>query len=458
MAEEDLPDEEDDEDSPDDETEEDGEDLPDDDDSADDDSSAGDDDFPDDFPDDFDFDEDEDEDGGGDKKRWIIIGASAFAGLLLLAGGGYLLFSGDSGEAPKSNIPVVSLDLPPKAGRGGGRSLNAMARNPGAAGKPARGGLNALSRNPNAGKRRIMGKGGGTPPSRATAAPGGALVLPSVTAASFSQLPAQAKVVALTPAPDKGVSEPGPQGALPKIGADGRKPWRVYARPFKARPGEARIAIVVTGLGLSQAATRAAIDKMPAAVTLAFDPYAGDLDKWFAEARKAGHETLLSLPLEPADYPISDPGPDALKTNLTAEQNVEKLEYILGLATGYVGVAEMMGSRMVASELAFKPIMEAMSKRGILYLGSRLTRQSRAESLSRKFRMPFAEIDLVIDQEISERAIDAQLTKLAQIARNRYFAVAAAEAYPLTLRRLAAWMSGLSAKKLALAPVSAVAK
>ncbi len=451
------------------------EDLPDDADDAEE-VSAEDGDDVEDFPDDadFDFDEDEDEEGAGsEKKRWMIIGSSAVVGLLVLAGGGYWLFSGEGGEEPKYNIPVVKLDLPPRRGGGlgaGRRSLNALARNPGAANKPTggrrrAGGLNALVRDPSATKGRDPGKEGATPaptglppaPS-AGRAPGGALVLPSATADAFSRLPTLLKIAALAPAPDKGVSEPGAQGTLPKIGADGRKPWQVYARPFQGLPGQARIAIVITGLGLSQASTRAAIDKLPAGVTLAFNPYARDLERWLAEARKAGHETLLSLPLEPVDFPISDPGPDALRTDLSAKQNLEKLEYILGLATGYVGVAEMMGSRMAASELAFKPILEALSKRGVLYLGSRLLRQSRAESLSRRFGMPYAGIDLVIDRVVSKRAIDAQLDKLEKIARQRASAVATAEPYPLTLGRLAAWLSTLPNKKLGLAPVSALAK
>ncbi|CAN0567483.1 unnamed protein product, partial [Laminaria digitata] len=35
----------------------------------------------------------------------------------------------------------------------------------------------------------------------------------------------------LRPAPDPGLVEPSAQGPLPRIGLDGREPWKVYARP-----------------------------------------------------------------------------------------------------------------------------------------------------------------------------------------------------------------------------------
>src|SRR3546814_2917386 len=54
-----------------------------------------------------------------------------------------------------------------------------------------------------------------------------------------------------------------------------------------------RIAVVLTGLGLSDSATAAAIEELPSAVTLSFSPYARDLERWIALARARGHEVML---------------------------------------------------------------------------------------------------------------------------------------------------------------------
>ena len=76
------------------------------------------------------------------------------------------------------------------------------------------------------------------------------------------------------------------QGPLPRVGEDGRQPWQVYARPFDQNDARPRIAVIVTGLGLSAAATEAAIKLLPGAVTLAFDPYAPGLEAWIVMARQ----------------------------------------------------------------------------------------------------------------------------------------------------------------------------
>ena len=72
---------------------------------------------------------------------------------------------------------------------------------------------------------------------------------------------------------------------MPRIADDGRKPMTAYAAP--RRGGKFRIAIVVSGLGISAKATAAALASLPAGVTLGFAPYAGDVQHWVAEARAA---------------------------------------------------------------------------------------------------------------------------------------------------------------------------
>ncbi len=98
------------------------------------------------------------------------------------------------------------------------------------------------------------------------------------------------------------------QGPLPRIADDGRRPMTAYAGAVSASP-RVKIAIVVSGLGLSASATQSALAGLPGAVTLGFAPYAGDVADWVAKARAKGHEVLLEIPMEPFDFPDSDPAP-----------------------------------------------------------------------------------------------------------------------------------------------------
>jgi uncharacterized protein len=258
--------------------------------------------------------------------------------------------------------------------------------------------------------------------------------------------------------PDPALIEKSSAGPLPVIAPDGRKPWQVYARPFDGSDHRARIAVLIVGLGLSGAASDAAINDLPGAVTLVFNPYAPHLDDWIARARAAGHEVLLSLPMEPTDYPRVDPGPETLLTSLDARQNLERLQWVLTRVTGYVGVVSSAGSRFTTSKGDLLPIFDEIHKRGLMFVDSRTTDQSVAASLAKSIGVPSAVSDVVLDQQASRDAIDQRLQQLETLAHRNGVAVGiTSDVYPVGIERIAVWIPGLAQKGLVLAPVSATA-
>ena len=94
--------------------------------------------------------------------------------------------------------------------------------------------------------------------------------------------------------------------------------------------------------------------KLPGAVTFAFQPYGPDVEALATKARADGHELLLQTPMEPFDYPDNDPGPQTLLTTLPAEQNLDRLTWLMSRFQGYVGIANQMGARFTSSEAAPK--------------------------------------------------------------------------------------------------------
>lgn len=267
-----------------------------------------------------------------------------------------------------------------------------------------------------------------------------------------------AKPEPLVPAPDAALVKKGNDAPLPAIGADGRKPWQVYARPFDRADRRPRIAVMIVGLGLSGAATEAAINGLPGAVTLVFNPYAPRLGEWIERARAAGHEVLLSLPMEPANYPRVDPGPQTLLTSLDARQNLDRLQWVLSRVTGYVGVVSAAGSRFTTSKADLLPVLDAIKGRGLMFVDSRTTHQSVAGELAKSIGLPRTTSDLVLDQQASRDAIDQRLQQLETVARQSGVAVGiTGDVYPVTIERLALWVPGLERKGIALAPVSATA-
>jgi polysaccharide deacetylase 2 family uncharacterized protein YibQ len=248
-----------------------------------------------------------------------------------------------------------------------------------------------------------------------------------------------------------------PDGPLPVIAPDGRRAWQVYARPFEVSDKRPRIAILISGLGPSGAATEAAIQGLPGAVTLAFWPYAERIDHWIKLARAAGHEVLLNLPMEPENYPTFDPGPKTLLTSLSPKENIERLDWALSRVTGYVGVVDYQGARFTASSRDLEPVLDALNRRGLIFVDSRATPASLAPQIAYSMGLPWtANSRFIDDAQVSRAAIDARLRELENIARLNRYAVGIGAPYPVTLERVAAWAATLPEKGIVLAPITAV--
>jgi uncharacterized protein len=257
--------------------------------------------------------------------------------------------------------------------------------------------------------------------------------------------------------PEPGLVEDSPEGKLPIIGKDGRQPWQVYAGRFDAADTRPRLALVVEGLGLDATATRDAIARLPAAVTLGFSPYAHDLAKSIGRARRAGHEVLMGVPLEPADYPREDPGPYTLLTSLDPQQNLARLKTVMGRGAAYAGLLGVMGDRFVADKASLEPMLEAVKARGLLFVDDHDAGQSAFGPLARALGMAWALAQRRIDADASAAGVDKALGDLAAIAVRDGAALGLGGLYPVTLDRILAFAPTLAGKGVMLAPASAVA-
>ena len=272
--------------------------------------------------------------------------------------------------------------------------------------------------------------------------------------ASNSPAPANPQTAAVVPPPPAPGAQP--SGAAPPAAPGGLPAWQRFATPFSADDPRPRVAVVILDLGLSSAASEAAVQGLPAPVTLSFSPYAENLDNWINLARASGHETLLGLPMEPANFPTRDPGPRTLLTSLSPRENLDRLDWVLGRVSGYVGVTNNMGSRFTASEQALRPVLTTLRDRGLMFVDARTTPRSVAANVATAVGLPRAINDRLIDQQASRAAIDAVLADVEKVARETGNAVAMGQPYPVTFERLAAWLPTLEGKGIALAPITAM--
>ncbi|HLC08679.1 MAG TPA: divergent polysaccharide deacetylase family protein [Methyloceanibacter sp.] len=244
-------------------------------------------------------------------------------------------------------------------------------------------------------------------------------------------------------------------GPLPKVGADGKRPSEVYAAQSryagKVAPGEpARVAILVEGIGVPDGVTMDAIKGLPASFSVACGAYGRNLQEWILKARDAGHEVLLEIPLEPENYPTTDPGPHTLLTTLPPEENVKRLQWLMSRYTGYVGVTNHMGAKFEATQASLAPVLEEVKSRGLLYLDDGSVQGSTAGQIASSIGLDYSVANVQIDGDIAKG-----LAELETLAKQNGAAIGVATAKPATVKQLAEWAEKLEAKGIVLVPVSA---
>lgn len=278
------------------------------------------------------------------------------------------------------------------------------------------------------------------------------ITLPDGATVSGDGAPVTAPRVAARPlaaAPIAGLHQPGPDGPLPRIAPDGRVPAQAYARPFQSN-GKPRVALIVGGLGLNPTTTRAAIERLPAEVTLSFVPYAEGLQGWIDLARAQGHEVMIEIPMEPTGYPANDPGPYTLLASAEPAEIEARLNWLLSRATGYFGVTNYLGDRFAGSEAGMTAFTGLLRQRGIAFLDDGSMSRSRGAWAR-------ASANRIIDEQQSPAAIVGQLNALEALAKSRGQALGSGFSYPVTVEAVARWTAGLDARGLQLAPASAMA-
>lgn len=252
---------------------------------------------------------------------------------------------------------------------------------------------------------------------------------------------------------DARTSERSQTGVLPRISETGLLPRLVYARPFAptARP---MIGIVMTGVGIGARGTSDAIARLPGEVTLAFAPYGRDLENQVLRARRDGHEILLQVPMEPQDYPDSDPGPHTLKAQAPLRENIERLHWLMSRFQGYIGLTNFMGGRLMAETGPYGGLLEEINRRGLMFLDDGTAPQGKTADIGSRIGLPVLVADRV--HEASGKPLETLLREAEDLARRNGRAILTVPALPANIEKLVAWERGLAAREIVLAPISAI--
>ncbi len=235
---------------------------------------------------------------------------------------------------------------------------------------------------------------------------------------------------------------------------EGVTPAKFFARPAVLSQQGSIVSVVVSGLGLDIPETRDAIMRLPPAISLAFSPYARDLAQLTQLARENGHEYFIQVPLEPFDYPQSDPGPLVLLVDQPESSNLDRLHRAMGEAVGYVGLLLTGRARFATSEPALLPIVKDAADRGLIVLDDGRSPVSKIPRITRQVGTLSGTVDRRLDDRPSADGMALSLIEFERLAIEQGRAIGAMDLYPVAVDRLIRWTDTLKAKGLVLQPVS----
>ncbi len=175
-------------------------------------------------------------------------------------------------------------------------------------------------------------------------------------------------------------------------------PVREVAKPAAPTAGQQGrpIAVIIDDIGFDLRIVKelAGIHAPIAFAILPHTPHAAEAAGFL---HAAGKEILLHLPMEPRSYPEDSPGAGALMVDMDERQIRKQIQENLAAVPYASGVNNHMGSRFMEDAARLTIVMEELKKRGLYFVDSRTTADSRGREAANRAGVRFAARSLFID-------------------------------------------------------------
>jgi uncharacterized protein len=244
--------------------------------------------------------------------------------------------------------------------------------------------------------------------------------------------------------------------AVPKTIPGKEKEKTVVSKIEKTPLRLHRVAIIIDDIGNDLGPVRELL-KVDDQITFAILPLCSHTRDAAEMLHKAGRETLLHLPMEPASYPREKPGNGALFTDMNDRELLYQLDKNLASVPYISGVNNHMGSKFMADEDKLIVIFDRLKKKNLFFIDSRTTTDTKAEEASNKVGLPMASRRIFLDNSRNYKDISKILV---EVAEDKDFApvIIIGHPYPETIRAIKDAAGILKAKGVTIVPASQIIK
>lgn len=220
-----------------------------------------------------------------------------------------------------------------------------------------------------------------------------------------------------------------------------------------ANDGKKYIAIVIDDMGVSPQLTKEIIAlKKP--LTVSFLPYAPANMRQVEQAKEAGMEVMLHVPMMPHQREAL--APITLAPEMDKEEVQKNMRDFIAYFAGenMHGINNHMGSEFTENAQSLAYVMEILKENNMFFLDSKTTGKSAVKQVAEKYGVPYVGRDVFLDNENNYEYIMKQLQQAEKIADKHGQAVAIGHPHSETVRALSDWLKDVESRGFVLVYVS----
>jgi polysaccharide deacetylase 2 family uncharacterized protein YibQ len=231
----------------------------------------------------------------------------------------------------------------------------------------------------------------------------------------------------------------------------------VLSRGAPADAKAARLALVIDDVEgpPDDPLARAFLD-FPAPLTLSILPSPPGSKSLAEQAKLAGKEVLVHLPMEPKNYPEQNPGPQAIYVDLKEGEMRRRVREALKAVPGAKGVDNRMGSRATEDPVVMATLLGELKKGGLFFVDAQTTPNSVAKETAARLGVGCVKSAGFFDDKQNAPAIQKTLLSLAKTAQSKHKILAIGHCRKTTLEAIEAVLPKLKGMGVELVPASQV--
>ncbi len=179
-----------------------------------------------------------------------------------------------------------------------------------------------------------------------------------------------------------------------------------------------KLAIVIDDMGYNIGLTHK-FENLGLPLAFSFLPYAPYTHELSLEASKKGFVVMIHMPSQPKDYPINNPGNDAIFLWTSKDETFKHLQEAYKIIPTALGLNNHMGSAILRDPTHLDYIMEFLKEHNLFFVDSATVRDSLGCLEAEKFNVPCAKREVFLDDVKQVGYIKGQIRRALNLLKKQ---------------------------------------